>query len=75
MGLRHDYRTALRAVVAPVLVIHGAADLQPEETTRVYLEAFPNASFQVIKGAEHFSFEEQPAFFADLVTGFLEKLS
>jgi proline iminopeptidase len=74
MGLRHDYRDALRAVTAPVLVIHGVADLQPEETTRIYADVFPNASFQVVEAAGHFSFEEQPAAFADLVAGFLADL-
>jgi proline iminopeptidase len=74
MGLRHDYRDALRAVNAPVLVIHGADDLQSEETTRVYADTFPNARFQVIDEAGHFAFEEQPTIFADTVAGFLDDL-
>lgn len=75
MGQRHDYRAALQAVRAPVLVIHGAADLQSEETTRIYLDAFPNASFQVVEEAGHFVFLEQPNIFAEVVGDFLEKLS
>jgi proline iminopeptidase len=74
MGQRHDYRDALQAVNAPVLVIHGAEDLQPGETSRVYADAFPNAEFQVIEKAGHFAFEEQPAIFADIVAGFLDDL-
>jgi proline iminopeptidase len=75
MGQRHDYREALKTVTAPVLVIHGAEDLQPAETTRVYADAFPNASFQIIEEAGHLAFEEQPAIFADIVAGFLDDLS
>ena len=71
MGQRHDYRDALKNVTAPVLVIHGADDLQSEAASRQYAEAFPNAEFAVIKNAGHFSFEEQPQQFADIVQKFL----
>jgi proline iminopeptidase len=75
MGLRHDYRPALEAVEAPVLVIHGASDLQTEAATRVYVEAFPNARFQIIEAAGHFPFLEQPAAFAQVVGQFLGGLN
>ena len=73
MGTRHDYRPALKAVTAPALVLHGAGDLQPEAASRLYADALPNARFQVIAGATHFMFEEQPAAFAQAVAGFLDK--
>ncbi len=73
MGQRHDYRAALRQVTVPVLVIHGADDLQSEATTRLYVDAFPNAEFAVIENAGHFSFEEKPDQFASIVKAFLEK--
>jgi pimeloyl-ACP methyl ester carboxylesterase len=57
-----------------VLVIHGAEDLQPEEATRLYVEALPNARFQVIAQAGHFSFLEQPDVFAQTVREFLADL-
>jgi proline iminopeptidase len=72
MGQRHDYRPALRQVTAPVLVIHGADDLQSEAATRLYVDAFPDAEFAVIENAGHFSFEEQPDQFASIVKAFLE---
>jgi proline iminopeptidase len=72
MGQRHDYRTALEQVTAPVLVIHGADDLQSEAATRMYVDAFSNAEFAVIQNAGHFSFEEQPDQFAAIVKSFLE---
>jgi len=74
MGRRHDYREALQEVTAPVLVIHGADDLQTEEASRAYAEAFPNARFEVIDGASHFAFEEQSEMFAQVVGQFLESL-
>ncbi len=74
MGTRHDYRAALKKVNAPVLVIHGDQDLQPEKASRMYAEAFPNAEFQVIQNASHFAFEEQPKEFSALVGQFLGEL-
>ncbi len=75
MGQRHDYRAALRQVTAPVLVIHGADDLQSEAATHLYVDAFPNSQFAVIENAGHFSFEEQPDRFAAIVKSFLESYS
>lgn len=72
MGQRHDYRSALAEVTAPVLVIHGADDLQSEAATRLYADTFPNAEFVVIENVGHFSFEEQPDQFAAIVKSFLE---
>jgi proline iminopeptidase len=74
MGLKHDYRPALKGVSAPVLVIHGANDLQPEQASRMYAEAFPNAEFRVIQNAGHFSFDDQPEEFARVVSEFLGKI-
>lgn len=75
MGQRHDYRAALREVTAPVLVIHGADDLQSESVSRLYVDAFPNAEFAVIENASHSSFEDQPDQFASIVKSFLEGYS
>jgi len=73
MGQRHDYRPALRKVNVPVLVIHGAEDIQSEAATRLYVDAFPNAEFAVIENASHSSFEDQPEQFAAIVKSFLEE--
>jgi pimeloyl-ACP methyl ester carboxylesterase len=74
MGQRHDYRAALKPVNAPVLVIHGEKDLQPEKASRMYAQAFPNAEFKVIGNASHFAFSEQPEEFAAVVGEFLSKV-
>lgn len=73
MGLSHDYRSTLKPVRAPALVLHGEKDLQPEKASRIYAEAFPNAEFRVIKDAGHFPFSEQPEEFFRLVGEFLAR--
>lgn len=72
MGQRHDYRYALKDVTAPVLVIHGADDLQSESASRLYSDTFPNSQFVTIENATHFAFEEQPEQFATIIKEFLE---
>lgn len=74
MGLRHDYRDALKDVKSPVLVIHGADDLQTEEASRSYADAFPNARFQMIANAAHFPFHERAEEFAAITGEFLDEL-
>jgi proline iminopeptidase len=73
MGLKHDYRPLLKRVKAPVLVIHGSQDLQPEAASRLYADAFPKAWFRVIDGAGHFPFYTQPTSFAGAVQRFLDE--
>ncbi len=74
MGQRHDYRSPLAVVEAPVLVLHGSGDLQSEAASRMYADAFPNAGFVVIENADHFSFEERPEF-TEAVQQFLSEIS
>lgn len=74
MGRRHDFRPALSAVKAPVLLIHGADDLQSEAGSDVYLRAFPSARLAMIKNAGHFSFIDQPDEFASVTGRFLASL-
>ncbi|MEW6073264.1 MAG: alpha/beta hydrolase [Planctomycetota bacterium] len=71
MGLRHDYRSALAAVKAPVLVLHGAADLAPIEGSRSYVAALPNARLEVIEGAGHFLLFEADAAVSAVIGAFL----
>jgi len=71
MGRRHDYSEALGAYGGPVLVLHGEHDLQPEQASRLYLDYFPQAQFEVVDDASHFAFEEKPEAFATTVAPFL----
>jgi proline iminopeptidase len=72
MGQRHDYRDLIRKVTAPVLVVHGADDLQSEKASRMYSDTFPNSVFKVIEGTGHFSFQQKPEDFSAIVTDFLK---
>ena len=74
MGQQHDYRAAVKNVTAPVLVVHGADDLQPEKASRAYAGTFPNMQFRVIANAAHFPFLTQPDEFASAVEEFLSEL-
>lgn len=74
MGRKYDRRDALKKVSAPVLVIHGERDLQPEQASRLYADTFPNGRLAVIKNAGHFSFSEQPKEFSKVVRRFLNEL-
>ena len=75
MGKSHDYRAPLQKVEAPVLVIHGENDMQPESASRIYAQVFPHARFAVIRHAAHFSYIEQPEEFSHVVGEFLSELT
>jgi proline iminopeptidase len=75
MGRRHDYRSALKNIKVPVLVLHGDKDIQSESASRVYAQTLPNAKFQVIKGAGHFPFLDTLADFSREVGEFLKAVN
>jgi len=54
--------------------VRGELDLQPEKLDRLYAECFPNSSFEVVKGAGHFMYDEQPEAFSQIVERFLNGL-
>ena len=60
MGMRHDYRPALRGLGVPVLVIHGDRDMIPVATGKAFAGHFDNARFEVIAGAGHFVYDDRP---------------
>jgi proline iminopeptidase len=80
LGKRRDYRPALRKINAPVLVLHGDDDIVPEQASRSYVEALPNAKLHVFKsgktsglgGAGHALFTDQPEAFAKILGEFLQ---
>ena len=73
MGLKADHRNAFKSVEAPVLVIHAANDFQSEKSSRMYVDAFPNAEIRIIENSGHFPLVEQPDVFANMAGEFLEK--
>jgi len=63
---------SLGNVKAPVLVIHGAADPIPIESSEAWARALPNARLLLIKGAGHIPQAEQPEIFFSAVETFLK---
>ncbi|GHD86032.1 alpha/beta fold hydrolase [Streptomyces naganishii] len=67
-------RAALGALTAPVLVLAGGLDGGPlPELARRAAEAFPHAEFAVQPGAGHYPWLDDPEWFANRVTGFLDR--
>jgi proline iminopeptidase len=66
-----DLLPSLKVVKAPVLVIHGAADPIPIESSEAWATGFPNARLLLIKDAGHISHVEQPEIFFPAVETFL----
>ncbi len=62
---------SLNVVEAPVLVIHGAADPIPVESSEAWARAMPNARLLIINGAGHIPQIEQPEIFFRAVETFL----
>lgn len=67
-----NLQPSLGAVKAPVLVIHGAADPIPVESSEAWAQAMPNARLLLIKDAGHISHVEQPEIFFTAVETFLK---
>jgi proline iminopeptidase len=61
--------SACKALPVPVHIIHGDADLRPPEVTDSLLAALPNARRDIVTGAGHYPWIEQPATFRRLLTG------
>jgi proline iminopeptidase len=73
LGKKHDYRAAMDVVKIPVLVIHGANDLQSEAASKDFAAVFPNAHFLSLAETGHFPFVQKPEAFATAVRRFLSE--
>lgn len=67
----YDFWDRLGDISAPTLVLHGDADPIPETMARELARSIPNAQFQTIKGAGHFSFVEKPEEVTSKIEDFL----
>lgn len=74
MGMQYDLRPELKAITAPVLVIHGSNDIQPQSSSETYVKSFSHAKLEVINDAGHFPYLDQPETFSRIVREFLEQL-
>ncbi|MGH7722023.1 MAG: alpha/beta fold hydrolase [Candidatus Dormibacteria bacterium] len=65
----HDVWDQLPSIMAPTLVVHGAEDaVMPPGNARLLCERIPKAVLEVVEGAGHLVFHEQPGRVADAVT-------
>jgi len=67
----HSYRNALQRIDAPTLVVHGEANLQPVQASRVYAELIPGAQLSVLPSARHAPYHTHPEAVAQAVGPFL----
>ncbi len=70
--LAHDSASRLNRIRAPTLVLSGDDDrIIPGESSQLLLERIPGASLQIIPGAGHLFFLEQPELTIEILTDFL----
>lgn len=67
----YDWRQKLSGLRVPTLVIHGALDPLPVETSRAIVSALPNAQHVLIPDAGHMPFWEAPDVFFPAVEAFI----
>ncbi|HMG45873.1 MAG TPA: alpha/beta fold hydrolase [Allosphingosinicella sp.] len=66
-----DLRPAVRRVTAPVLVIHGVADVIPLAGARAWAASYPNARLLLMQRWGHLAHLEEPDIFFAAVEEFL----
>jgi proline iminopeptidase len=66
-----DFRSALKELKTPVLVVKGQCDNQPWGYTKEYLDIFQNNQLTIIPAAGHFLGVEQPTLSLDAIRQFL----
>lgn len=66
-----DLRPGVRAVTAPVLVIHGVADVVPLAGSRDWAASYPDGRLLVMQRSGHMVHMEEPAIFFAAVEDFL----
>jgi proline iminopeptidase len=71
MGRRHDYASALGAVTAPTLIVHGTEDLQPIDVAEDYAAWIDDTQVVTIEGAGHFPHYTHAGALAPILRGFL----
>ena len=66
-------RAACGRISLPVLVIHGTEDPRPLDGVKALVEALPDAQLEIVPGAGHLPWTEQPQLFTRLVRDFLSR--
>lgn len=70
-SLPTDWRSDVRSVRIPTVIVHGARDAIPVAASRAWSAALPNARLVVIPAADHLPWVEQPEQFFPVVDRFL----
>jgi pimeloyl-ACP methyl ester carboxylesterase len=74
MGAVRDFRAALRAVTCPVLIVHGARDVQSVAVSKGYQASFGGpVDLRVIENTGHFPMDETPEELAEIIAEFLAR--
>jgi len=73
LGMKYDLREYVKKITAPVLVIHGARDIQSEAASQEYAALVQKGIFKVMAEASHFAFDEKPEEFASLISDFFSR--
>ena len=69
--LLNDFRSKMKGINIPVLVMKGQCDNQPWGATNEYLSLFPNHKFVLIPNAGHFINVEQHEMYIREIKNFL----
>lgn len=67
LGRRHDWTAWMSRVSAPVLVVHGSADLQSRAASERVASAFPNVRFEEVQGGTHFLYQDRAEALVELM--------
>jgi len=66
-----DWRSELRGISSPALIMHGSADVIPTDSSREWATALPNSRLVMLDGIGHFPYLESPERFFPTVRTFL----
>ncbi len=68
----YDWREQIKRIAATTLVVHGTQDILPPRLATETVDLIPRAALQLIDGAGHMPFWEQPQLFFHSVINFLD---
>lgn len=68
-----DWRSSLKQVKVPALVIHGTLDPLPIDGARSWASVLQNGQLIILEGVGHFPYAEAPDRFFEAVNQFLER--
>jgi proline iminopeptidase len=73
LGRKYDHRNELEKITTDTLVIYGEEDIYPAHVSEEYAELIPHAKKEMVPGAGHFVYDENPGYFGQIVGDFLKE--